>query len=105
MRERRDGRGMGKEKVVRLLISGRVQGVFFRAYTRDEARRLGLKGWVRNLPDGRVEVLAQGDEEDLARLESFCRRGPPYAHVRSVERIEEEMPGDGDLPPFEIVYG
>ena len=77
--------------------------MFFRAWTRDEARRLGLKGWVRNLPDGRVEVLAQGDAERIDALESFCRQGPPHARVRDVEVVEEEA-GTTDLPPFEITY-
>ncbi len=96
-------RTLGREKVIRMLISGRVQGVFFRAYTRDEARRLGLRGWVRNLPDGRVEVLAQGDPDKLRSLESFCRQGPPYARVQHVEVIEETSQGEA-LPPFEITY-
>jgi len=84
-------------------ISGRVQGVFFRVYTRDEARRLGLKGWVRNLPDGRVEVLAQGDSGQLRALESFCRQGPPNARVQDVE-VTEESNWAQELPAFEITY-
>ncbi len=67
---------MSGEKRIRLLISGRVQGVCFRAYARDEARRLGLKGWVRNLPDGRVEALAQGDPAKLGTFEAWCHRDP-----------------------------
>ena len=94
---------MSKGGVIRLLISGRVQGVFFRAYTCEEARMLGLKGWVRNLPDGRVEVLAQGDPEQLKVLEAFCRKGPPHARVRDVEVVEEDAEAT-DLPPFEITY-
>lgn len=94
---------MTKERVVRLLISGRVQGVCFRAYTRDEAHRLGLRGWVRNLPDGRVEVLAQGDPDRLRLLESLCRQGPPCAKVRDVEVIDEEGKAV-EFEPFEIVY-
>ena len=97
------GAPLGEERVVRMLISGRVQGVYFRAYTRDEARRHGLRGWVRNLPDGRVEVLAQGDPQGLKALESYCRQGPPYARVRDVEVIEEELHGTV-LPSFEITY-
>jgi acylphosphatase len=94
---------LSQERVVRLRISGRVQGVFFRVYTRDEARRLGLKGWVRNLPDGRVEVLAQGDSEQLRALESFCRKGPPHARVQDVE-VTEESTGAQKLTAFEITY-
>jgi acylphosphatase len=92
-----------RDRVVRMLISGRVQGVCFRAYARDEARRLGLKGWVRNLPDGRVEVLAQGEPDTLKALESFCRKGPPYARVAAVEVIEERT-AKGELSSFEITY-
>jgi len=94
---------LSHERVVRMRISGRVQGVFFRAHTRDEARRLGLKGWVRNMPDGRVEVLAQGDSYQLRALESFCRQGPPYARVQDVEVMEEAAEAR-ELPPFEITY-
>lgn len=71
----------------RFFISGRVQGVFFRASTRAEAQRLGIKGWARNLADGRVEVLAQS--EDPAALERFAvwlQHGPPQARVESTER-------------------
>ena len=94
---------MTRDRVVRMLISGRVQGVCFRAYARDEARRLGLKGWVRNLPDGRVEVLAQGEPDTLEALESFCRKGPPYARVTAVKVIEERT-AKGELSSFEIPY-
>ena len=67
------------------LIRGRVQGVFFRAWTQQEARRLGLTGWVRNLPDGGVELRAQGERAVLEKLLSLCRQGPPGAQVESVE--------------------
>jgi acylphosphatase len=94
---------LSHERVVRLRISGRVQGVFFRARTRDEARRLGVKGWVRNLSDGRVEVLAQGNSSQLSALEAFCRQGPPYARVQDVEVIEQTAEAR-ELPPFEITH-
>lgn len=66
-------------------VSGQVQGVFFRASTRDEARRLGLTGWVRNLPDGRVEVLACGERPALDTLVEWLHEGPPHANVSGVE--------------------
>lgn len=69
-----------------LHIYGRVQGVFYRATTCDEAQRLGLTGWVRNCPDGCVELIAEGPEQKLIRLREWCRRGPPAAQV---ERLEE----------------
>ncbi|MCQ4164518.1 acylphosphatase [Tahibacter harae] len=70
----------------RFLVSGRVQGVFFRASTRTEALRLGLSGYARNLPDGRVEVHAQGDAAAIAALEQWLRKGPPMARVDSLQR-------------------
>ncbi len=71
---------------VRFLVSGRVQGVFFRASTRDEALRLGLAGSASNLPDGRVEVIASGSEAALSALERWLWRGPPSARVDDVTR-------------------
>ncbi|MGE4071784.1 MAG: acylphosphatase [Lysobacterales bacterium] len=70
--------------VRRYLVSGRVQGVFFRASTQQRARELGINGHALNLADGRVEVLAQADEATLAQLESWLWRGPPQARVDSV---------------------
>ena len=81
-------------KRVHLFVSGRVQGVFFRAHTRDLAQKLGLSGFVRNLPDGRVEVVAEGPEEKLQELIEFCYRGPPLAHVIHVEIHWEEPTGE-----------
>jgi acylphosphatase len=68
-----------------VLVSGRVQGVFFRQSTADAARRLGLDGWVRNLADGRVEAEAEGERADVEALVDFCRQGPPAARVEGVE--------------------
>jgi len=68
----------------RFLVRGRVQGVWFRASTRDEARRLGLAGHALNLPDGRVEVLACGADAALDVLAAWLRRGPPLAEVQEV---------------------
>lgn len=70
----------------RFLVGGRVQGVFFRASTREQALRLGLRGHARNLDDGDVEVIAAGDAQALDRLEAWLRTGPPKAHVTRVER-------------------
>jgi acylphosphatase len=69
----------------RFVVSGRVQGVGFRFFTQDIARREGLTGIVRNLADGRVEVVAEGDDESLTRLEAALRRGPSHARVETVE--------------------
>lgn len=69
----------------RARVRGRVQGVFFRASTRDTARSLGLGGWVRNLPDGDVEVFAAGDTQALGRLRRWLDQGPARARVDAVE--------------------
>jgi acylphosphatase len=70
---------------VHLLIRGRVQGVFYRASARQEALRLGLTGWVRNCPDGSVELLAQGPRELCEALLRFCHEGPPAARVDEID--------------------
>lgn len=70
----------------RFLVTGKVQGVFFRASTRMEADRLGLDGYARNLPDGRVEVLVAGAEESVQELAQWLQHGPPQARVDVVER-------------------
>jgi len=73
----------------RYLVEGRVQGVFFRASTQAEAVRLGLLGWVRNLPDGRVEVLASGASAAQEALAAWLAIGPPLAKVLRVSTLEE----------------
>lgn len=69
---------------VRLAIDGWVQGVFFRASAFEQATRLGVKGWVRNCPDGSVEVVAEGERKKIEELVSWCHHGPPGAHVHHV---------------------
>ena len=81
-----------------LLISGRVQGVWVRESMRQEALRLGASGWVRNLPDGRVEATVCGDETAVKKLLEWTRRGPPMAKVSNVETTE--LP-DQSFPGFE----
>ena len=85
---------MAERARVHLVVSGIVQGVAFRAYTVDEARRLGIAGWVRNLADGRVEVEAEGARRALEALVAFCRRGPPAAQVDDVEATWSAFAGD-----------
>lgn len=72
-------------KRVRLIIQGKVQGVFFRASTKDKAKELGLKGFVRNRPDGTVEVIAEGDIDQLQKLVDWCHTGPDLSRVDSVQ--------------------
>jgi len=80
-------------KSVRLLVSGRVQGVGFRWAVEREAGRLGVAGWVRNLSDGRVEARFEGDDAAVDEAVAFCRRGPDVAQVESVDVSEVEAEG------------
>ncbi|MEK6963171.1 MAG: acylphosphatase [Nanoarchaeota archaeon] len=82
-------------------ISGKVQGVSFRYYVLKEAQRRGVFGWVKNLEDGRMEVVAQGKEEELQQLTRLCRKGPLYAEVEKVD--VKEVP-EQKLEGFEIRY-
>jgi acylphosphatase len=82
-----------------VFVSGEVQGVFFRYETREKARELGLAGWVRNLPDGRVEAVLEGSDESVQQMVSWCRQGPEQADVRELEVRDEEPEG---LDTFEV---
>jgi acylphosphatase len=84
----------------RFVINGRVQGVGFRWFTKDVAMREGVTGWVRNLPDGRVEALIEGDAEAIARVEQALHTGPPGARVQSVNSLADEA--DGGYRSFTI---
>jgi acylphosphatase len=77
----------------KFLVSGRVQGVFFRARCKEEADRLGVKGHARNLRDGRVEVVAEGSEEAVEALARWCHVGPPRALVSKVDITTEAAEG------------
>jgi len=77
-----------------VVVTGRVQGVFFRATCAAEASAHGLGGWVRNRFDGAVEAAFEGDPDDVARMISWCRAGPAGAHVRDVEVRDETPLGD-----------
>lgn len=85
----------------RFRVSGRVQGVFYRAATQDAARGLGLTGWVRNLPGGDVELVACGDETKLKRLEEWLWQGPRHAQVTGVTVADA---GDRAFADFTIAY-
>ena len=87
---------------VNIIVTGRVQGVFFRAYTRDEAQRLGIKGWVRNRRDGSVEIEAEGEREQLEKLIKWCHKGSPYARVEDVKVSWKEY--KGEFQDFRIAY-
>lgn len=78
----------------RIIVHGRVQGVYFRQTAQDRAERLGLAGWVRNNPVGSVEVLAEGDKAALEELVVWCRVGPPTAQVDRVEVVWAQATGE-----------
>jgi acylphosphatase len=78
----------------RVIVSGRVQGVFFRATCAANARELGLGGYVRNLRDGRLEAAFEGDDGDVEAMVAWCRRGPELARVDHVEVLDEPLQGD-----------
>ena len=93
---------MADKARVHVWIEGRVQGVFFRAATRDEAQARGLSGWVRNLPDGRVEAVFEGDRQVVENMLVWCRKGPPYAYVDQIDI--DWQPCQGDLADFRVVH-
>jgi acylphosphatase len=73
----------------RVVVHGRVQGVFFRGSTVERARQVGVSGWVRNRPDGTVEAVFEGSEAQVIEMLRYCREGPPWARVEQVEEFEE----------------
>ena len=84
-----------------LRAHGRVQGVWYRASTLDEARRLGVKGWVRNMPDGSVEAHAEGEETAVHQLAQWMRQGPRFARVTQVDETPTEI---RNFTSFEVEY-
>jgi len=87
---------------VHVLISGRVQGVFFRANTKQQAEILGLSGWVRNTNDGKVEAIFEGEEKFLDEIIKWCHRGPPLSKVENVD-VKKQKPTN-DFDDFSIRY-
>ncbi|MDQ7780309.1 MAG: acylphosphatase [Planctomycetota bacterium] len=90
------------ESRAHVYITGRVQGVCFRAYTQEEAAQRGVTGWVRNLADGRVEAVFEGTQAAVKGMVEWCNRGPSHAHVTDV-RVEWEPPSD-EFRGFRIAY-
>lgn len=88
-------------KQLQLVVRGRVQGVYFRASAQREAKRLGLSGWVRNRPDGSVEILAEGEEDSIRDLYGWAQKGPGAARVDRVDTRWRSY--TGEFPDFRIV--
>jgi len=91
-----------KIKRARITVKGRVQGIFFRSSTKRIAAKLGLKGYVKNLPDGNVEVVAEGNEEKIKKLIEFCKTGPSLSKVEDAD-IKFEKPTK-EFGGFEVRY-
>jgi len=87
---------------IHLIAEGRVQGVFYRASARSEALSLGLTGWVRNLENGNVEIVAEGAAEKLEALAAWCRKGPPGALVTDLS--VKRLPATGEFTSFDVLY-
>lgn len=85
--------GSSEEVRKRVVVAGRVQGVFFRDTCRTNARARGVRGWVRNVPDGTVEAVFEGDKDAVTALTDWMRAGPPDAHVENCAVYDEEPEG------------
>jgi len=84
------------EKAIRVTVEGRVQGVFFRAWTVDQAKKRGLRGWVRNRHDGNVEAVFAGPDSQVMDMLSICRQGPPLARVRDLDYCDVDIDEIGE---------
>ena len=89
------------KKAVRLYIEGTVQGIFFRQFIKDNAERFNIRGFVRNLEDGRVEVFAEGEMENVDSLIELCKKGPKHSQIRRVDVKEEKIQ---DFKEFKILH-
>ena len=89
-------------KTVRIKINGTVQGVFFRKYVQDEAKKLGIKGHVRNLENGDVEVMAEGSSENVDSIIAVCKKGAPHSVVKDVDVQELNHIGFDDFKILDI---
>ncbi|MBS3078454.1 acylphosphatase [Candidatus Pacearchaeota archaeon] len=89
------------KKSIRLYISGLVQGIFFRSFVKENAEKLNIKGFVRNLEDGRVEVFIEGNFEDVVKMVELCKKGPKHSEIKKVEEKSERFQ---DLNSFKVLH-
>lgn len=89
------------KKALRLYLSGTVQGIFFRQFVKDNADKNNIRGFVRNLEDGRVEIFIEGDQENVDNMVAICKRGPAHSNLRKVEEKPEKLQ---DFKEFKIMY-
>ena len=88
------------KKSIRLFLTGTVQGIFFRQFIKDNADKYGVRGYVRNLEDGRVEIFLEGNSDEVDSMTAICKRGPKHANIRNVEEKEERFQ---DFKEFKIM--
>lgn len=89
------------KKSVRLYITGLVQGIFFRSFIKENAEKLNIKGFVRNLEDGRVEVFIEGNSEDVTKMIGLCKKGPKHSQIKNVVEKSERFQ---DLKSFKVLH-
>lgn len=89
------------KKSVRLYITGNVQGVFFRGFLKDNAEKINVKGFTRNLEDGRIEVFLEGNVDDVNKMVNICKKGPKHSQVRNVEIKPEKFQ---DFKTFKVLH-
>jgi len=89
------------KKSIRLYISGIVQGIFFRNFVKENAERYNVKGFVRNLEDGRVEIFLEGNIDDVAKMIEVCKTGPKHSQIKNVEEKEERFQ---DFKTFKVLH-
>lgn len=89
------------KKSVRLYLTGTVQDVFFRAFVKENAERYNVKGFVRNLEDGRIEIFLEGNSEDVNKMIELCKKGPKHAQIRKIEEKAEKFQ---DLKTFKVLH-
>jgi acylphosphatase len=90
------------QKRIHIFITGRVQGVFFRQSTRVMAIKNNVTGWIRNLDDGRVEIVAEGEESNINSLTDWCKTGPANSRVDEFELLDEDS--TGEFENFDVIY-
>lgn len=89
------------KKAVRLYLNGIVQGIFFRAFVKENAEKYNVKGFVRNLEDGRIEVFLEGEFETVDKMIELCKKGPKFSQIRNVELKEEKLQ---DFKEFKVLH-
>ena len=89
------------KKSVRLYITGTVQGVFFRAFIKENAERYNVKGFTRNLTDGRIEVFLEGNAENVNKMMELCKKGPKHSQIKKVEEKSERYQ---DFKTFKVLH-